>query len=321
MTDKQIIIDGVPVQDCCYFDYENDGYEDSCYIHQNECSAQNCYYKQLKRKEKSEEKLVKQIQTICDFINNRPETFKGINGSVDKIITDYAERKEQECETLASQLDFEVQKKECLEQECEELKKTINEAKNSKLDLKSFLVGEAVQNEYEQQLDQLKAELTRANCQIADDEILQCDMREAIEELKAENEELKKQWEFSVTHKMILEKDYITELDQLKFDYAELEKRHNDSFEQFKQLKAENDKYSLFIEKLCDYAGLECDDEEQAMRTLSDLASQMNKARWIIDRYKQTLAEIKEIAEGVKGYDPLAKQILQKISKCGVMYE
>lgn len=44
------------------------------------------------------------------------------------------------------------------EQECEELKKIINEAKNSKLDLKSFLVGEAVQNEYEEQLDQLKAE-------------------------------------------------------------------------------------------------------------------------------------------------------------------
>ena len=44
------------------------------------------------------------------------------------------------------------------EQECEELKKIIDEAKNSKLDLKSFLVGEAVQNEYEQQLDQLKAE-------------------------------------------------------------------------------------------------------------------------------------------------------------------
>ena len=44
------------------------------------------------------------------------------------------------------------------EQECEELKEIINEAKNSKLDLKSFLVGESVQNEYEQQLDQLKAE-------------------------------------------------------------------------------------------------------------------------------------------------------------------
>ena len=40
---------------------------------------------------------------------------------------------------------------------------------------------------------ELKAELTRANCQIADDEILQCDMREAIEELKAENEGLKEE--------------------------------------------------------------------------------------------------------------------------------
>lgn len=143
------------------------------------------------------------------------------------------------------------------------------------------------------------------------------------------------------------------QLDQLKFDYAELEKRHNDSFEQFKQLKAENDelkkqrqadkglitatgkmnyeliqeydklkaeneKYSLFIEKLLDYAGLECDSEEQAMRTLSDLASQMNKARWIIDRYKQTLTEIKEIAEDwiyTEVADELATLILQKISE------
>ena len=44
------------------------------------------------------------------------------------------------------------------QQECEELKKIINEAKNSNLDLQSFLVGEALVNEYEQQLDQLKAE-------------------------------------------------------------------------------------------------------------------------------------------------------------------
>lgn len=180
MTDKQIIID-----------------DQKKTIHrlQDECTEKTnviiALGEQLQRKQQSEEKLVKQIQTICDFINNRPETFKGINGSVDKIITDYAKAKEQECE---------------------ELKKIINEAKNSKLDLKSFLVGEAVQNEYEQQLDrlkaeleaykmeaeegkeinaELKAELTRANCQIADDEILQCDMREAIEGLKAENEELK----------------------------------------------------------------------------------------------------------------------------------
>ena len=62
--------------------------------------------------------------------------------------------------------------------------------------------------------------------------------------------------------------------------------------QQFNQLKADNDKYSLFIEKLCDYTGLECDSEEQAMRALSDLVSQVNK-----DRYKQTLTEIEEIAK------------------------
>ena len=103
-----------------------------------------------------------------------------------------------------------------------------------------------------------------------------CQFKQMARELKVkeqECEELKKQWEFSVTHKMILEKDYIAELDQLK---------------------AENEKYQLFIEKLCDYTGLECDNEEQAMRTLPDFASQMNKARWRIDRYKQTLTEIKE---------------------------
>ena len=65
MTDKQIIIDGVPVQDCCYFDYENDGYEDNCYIHQNECSAQNCYYKQLKRKEQECEELKEILNEGC----------------------------------------------------------------------------------------------------------------------------------------------------------------------------------------------------------------------------------------------------------------
>ena len=102
-------------------------------------------------------------------------------------------------------------------------------------------------------------------------------------------------------------------------------KKEKDLHEQLDQLKAENEKYSLLIEKLCDYAGLECDSEEQAMRALPVLASQINKARWIIDRYKQTLAEIKEIARDTIDmfYDGLdtgttydrVEQILQKISE------
>lgn len=227
MTDKQIIIDGVPVQDCCYFDYENDGYEDSCYIHQNECSAQNCYYKQLKHKEQEYEELRKYHNKCCEeFEKEKKEWLEKYNQISRGFYNgDYCNT--EHCSLLQAK-----------EQECEELKKIIDEAKNSKLDLKSFLVGEAIQNECEQQLD---------------------------------------------------------------------------------QLKGENEKYSLFIEKLCDYAGLECDSEEQAMRTLSDLASQMNKARWIIDRYKQTLAEIKEIAEvyeELHGFlDCSGDLILQKISE------
>ena len=79
------------------------------------------------------------------------------------------------------------------EQECERLKKIIDEAKNSKLDLKSFLVGEAIQNEYEQQLDQLKmvndslkSELMQTNCYLDTD-------KETIDQLKAEKEELEKE--------------------------------------------------------------------------------------------------------------------------------
>ena len=46
-----------------------------------------------------------------------------------------------------------------LKAENEELKNIINEAKNSKLDLKSFLVGEAVQNEYLDENEKLKQTL------------------------------------------------------------------------------------------------------------------------------------------------------------------
>ena len=120
MTDKQIIID-----------------DQKKTIHrlQDECTEKTnaiiALGEQLQRKQQSEEKLVKQIQTICDFINNRPETFKGINGSVDKIITDYAERKEQECERLKHDNGYEVGALEKtidnLKAENEELRESVSE--------------------------------------------------------------------------------------------------------------------------------------------------------------------------------------------------
>ena len=146
MTDKQII-DEVDVSWCEWIreielDSEyictcNSLNKTSSYCKDNP----NCYYKQLKRKAQSEAKLVKQIQTICDFINNRPEIFKGVYGSVDKIITEYAECKEQELKNICKAFDIEYAIDEetgnligrCnklykKEQECEELK-----VKNQKL--------------------------------------------------------------------------------------------------------------------------------------------------------------------------------------------
>ena len=110
---KEIYIDGVDVSWCEWIreielDSEyictcNSLNKTSSYCKDNS----NCYYKQLKRKAQSEAKLVKQIQTICDFINNRPEIFKGVYGSVDKIITEYAERKEQELKNICKAFDIE----------------------------------------------------------------------------------------------------------------------------------------------------------------------------------------------------------------------
>lgn len=85
----------------------------------------------------------------CEFYNKDDKTCREVNGKYDTDICEFDKCKNSDC-------NYKQLKRK--EQECEELKKIINEAKNSKLDFKSFLVSEAVQNEYEQQLDQLKEE-------------------------------------------------------------------------------------------------------------------------------------------------------------------
>lgn len=71
----------------------------------------------------------------------------------------------------------------------------------------------------------------------------------------------------------------------LKIDYAELEKRYNDSFEQFNQLKAENEDLKKSILQVCPNCG-----EEYLNYKGVELYYENNDL-------KQTLAEIKEIAE------------------------
>ena len=107
MTDKQIIIDGVDVSRCSYGEIEKSIFKCSCEYN---------------------------IRSASMFCKDNPNCYYK-----------QLKHKEQECETLASQLDFEVQKKECLEQECERWKSNFN-GKVSAIE------------ELLQQLDKLKAE-------------------------------------------------------------------------------------------------------------------------------------------------------------------
>lgn len=64
MTDKEKIIDGIDVSECCWCDSESDT-EPYCRINDGEdlnCEENpNCYFKQLKRKEQECEELKREI--------------------------------------------------------------------------------------------------------------------------------------------------------------------------------------------------------------------------------------------------------------------
>ena len=140
MTDEQIIID-----------------DQKKTIHrlQQECTEKTnaiiALGEQLKRKEQELNDYKKQFKAdtkeMEDYQNEIARHLQSI-----EYWYNQTEAKEQECETLASQLDFEVQKKERLEQECEELKRQHQSDKG--------LITETGKINYQllQEYDKLKAE-------------------------------------------------------------------------------------------------------------------------------------------------------------------
>ena len=70
MTDKQIIIDGVDVSGCEYYNKDDktcrevNGNYDTDICEFDKCENSNCYYKQLKRKEQECEKLKEAIDGL-----------------------------------------------------------------------------------------------------------------------------------------------------------------------------------------------------------------------------------------------------------------
>ena len=249
-----------------------------------------CIYKianeledKLTAKEQAEQKLVNQIQTICDFINNRPETFKGINGSVDKIITDYAERKEQECE---------------------ELKLDLIEAKAHGDYLNNLALSETL-NLVSEQLDQLKSELKSAK-----------ELREYTYDCcKQAGEELAKnsfEWDGKEKNLVVQAMELNERYDQLKVENGGLKKNVMLKCPQCGEIYLSPIGCELYDEN----ADLKAENGE-LKETINGLLKVQYQLADSCKKYAQERTEIREIAESC--YDPVDKDndgfwtILQKI--------
>ena len=113
MTDKQIIIDGVDVRVCEFCDWKGSNIP-QCRIRlasfETTCKGYNCYYKQLKRKEKEYEELRQYHNKCCEeFKNEKQELLEKYNQvSINFYNGDYCNTehcsllnaKEQECKRL-----------------------------------------------------------------------------------------------------------------------------------------------------------------------------------------------------------------------------
>ena len=97
--------------------------------------------------------MVDQIQTICDFINNRPEIFKGVYGDVGTIITGYAARKEKECEELKEEVNLLRQYKGSKQASYENMQVEKNKAVSQNRDLLKQVEG------WQEKYNKLQAEV------------------------------------------------------------------------------------------------------------------------------------------------------------------
>lgn len=75
------------------------------------------------------------------------------------------------------------------------------------------------------------------------------------------------------------------------------ENERNELEQKCKKLKVENEKYSKALEYFLDETGIECDDEEQAIRTFRYCGTSFRKMQQDNNRYKQALDEIEKIVE------------------------
>ena len=97
MTDKQIIIDGVDVGECIYYQYNmctatKDNYGD-CSFYCKDYDMNDCYYKQLKRKEQECEELRKDIERW-------KSNFNGKVSAIEELLQQNVEKAENVLQTF-----------------------------------------------------------------------------------------------------------------------------------------------------------------------------------------------------------------------------
>ena len=85
MTDKQIIIDGVDVSGCEFYNKDDktcrevNGKYDTDICEFDKCKNSDCNYKQLKRKEQECEKLKEGYLELTDIVSSYMDDFTGYN--------------------------------------------------------------------------------------------------------------------------------------------------------------------------------------------------------------------------------------------------
>lgn len=125
MTDKQIIIDGVDVSKCIYLQQEDDEYTcgaEECNGAITACRAcDNCYYKQLKRKEQECERTKERLESFQKDYSKLYQVVenKGYIKQLDQLKAENKQLKEEN-------FNFEEIVKLC---RCEQYKQTLTEIK------------------------------------------------------------------------------------------------------------------------------------------------------------------------------------------------
>lgn len=124
------------------------------------------YCSRLANKEKECEELKKQLMQkdeVNTFFNTPIEGWSSNPCDICENKNNY-EQLTQECDTLKSQLDFEVQQKECIEQECEELKKKLNTSEEWRIKAENLNEKQDLENtRYRKALEEIEEIVKRRN--------------------------------------------------------------------------------------------------------------------------------------------------------------